>query len=507
MAARMSGPLPPIRSAQPAASAAGADVYERGPDGRTRLMAAAAAGDARLCAQLLDRGADPAAVDRAGCTAMFYALSAGHVDAALRLLESPSPPAQVLLHPAPWRALHRAAQLGDIESARRLIQDKAGYSDRKGGLARYSAAVEAGALSGGPQLLKLLLEAWPESRSPTGPKEARAVVRATAEGGSAESLRIASEWAAEKARGRQEEEEEEKGGETALHGAALAGRIQSVRALVEAGQDPMAGSAGLGTPLECAARRGHLDVLKYLDERIAADELEGAGAARRAALAAAAGRGHLEACRYLLVRLGGGGGGAFQHEDGRPSPLAAAAAGGHADVLQLLLSSGLDLVPVRVECMYRAAERGRLDVIRMLAAAGVSVRSKFRGGQGGAPLHAAAAGGHAACVQLLLELGARPSAHDACMATPLHAALATYTFEEKSSSARRKSAADDEPVRHYSGMASPDGAHLAPDLPPENTEWLVNLVSHGRRDLGGAHPAGAAAVPEEFEDPGTKGGR
>eukprot|EP00741_Cyanophora_paradoxa_P000611 tig00000430_g588.t1 len=480
----MSGPLPPIRTAQPApsssAAGSGADAYARGPDGRTALISAAAAGDARACAQLLDRGADPAAVDRAGRTALFYALSAGHADAALRLIEGGA--SLEHLYPAPWRALHRAAQLGDLDTARRLLREKSGYDDRKGGLARYAAA--------------LLLDGWEGSGAQAGEKEWRGVLRAAGEGGDPAALRLALERAPAALRSGE--------GEGALHGAALAARLASLRYLVEeAGHDPSAPHPSLGPPLACAARNGHVDALKYLDERAAAAAAgsrdgDGAGpqllaAARRRALREASGRGHVEACRYLLGRLAAAEGAAG--EEGQ-SPVEAACAGGHAQVLQLLLSSGADLAPCRVASAYKAAEGGHLEILRALAAAGVSVRTKFIGGQGGTPLHAAASRGDAACVHLLLELGARPSAHDARGATPLHVALAAYL-----DGGRRKA---DEPSRNYDSLAHPDRTRIRPvTVPPEDpdgaaaAQWLWDLLAHRRRETVGLllhYPEAAAAA-------------
>lgn len=68
-----------------------ADVDEATDHGKTALMAAAAAGDAELVDDLLERGADPAATNRLGGSVLMYAVSSGSAAVVERLLERSVP--------------------------------------------------------------------------------------------------------------------------------------------------------------------------------------------------------------------------------------------------------------------------------------------------------------------------------------------------------------------------------------------------------------------------------
>lgn len=67
------------------AAASPALLDRAGPDGRTPLMLAAAAGQAELAALLLELGADPAQRDEEGRTAADLAVAGGHADLGQRL--------------------------------------------------------------------------------------------------------------------------------------------------------------------------------------------------------------------------------------------------------------------------------------------------------------------------------------------------------------------------------------------------------------------------------------
>ena len=60
------------------AIAGGVRVNRANRDGHTLLMAAAEKGDAELVLMLLDRGADPAAIDKKGRTARSLAQASGN---------------------------------------------------------------------------------------------------------------------------------------------------------------------------------------------------------------------------------------------------------------------------------------------------------------------------------------------------------------------------------------------------------------------------------------------
>jgi ankyrin repeat protein len=164
-------------------------------------------------------------------------------------------------------------------------------------------------------------------------------------------------------------------GETPLHVAIQRGYgdAKLVAALLEAGADPSRPSADGFTPwMAC----------KRWDDPVAADEqariaalLERAGATKQGMeffeLHDAARDGDVARVEALLA---GG-----LHPDAGPlsrSPLAAAAANGHVDVVDLLLARGAALDRCeegRPTALIRAAQRGKLAVVQQLVRAGANV--------------------------------------------------------------------------------------------------------------------------------------
>jgi uncharacterized protein len=86
----------------------------------TALMAAAFTGDAGFAATLLERGADPAAVDRLGKSAMTYAAGEGHADIVKLLLAKGVDPNA--LYRNDLTALMWAAGYGRKDAAKVLLE-------------------------------------------------------------------------------------------------------------------------------------------------------------------------------------------------------------------------------------------------------------------------------------------------------------------------------------------------------------------------------------------------
>ena len=114
---RSTGHPPPAtrRCRPPACPATALDRRRRGSrrSGTTPLMAAAAAGFVLTLQSLLAVGADAAAADRYGSTALVLAAQAGHQQAVLVLIEhgGSDPEASSLLEPE-FRAFHVACRAG-----------------------------------------------------------------------------------------------------------------------------------------------------------------------------------------------------------------------------------------------------------------------------------------------------------------------------------------------------------------------------------------------------------
>eukprot|EP00741_Cyanophora_paradoxa_P019904 tig00021178_g19209.t1 len=452
--------------------------------GRTPLWHAASGGHAAVLRLLIGRGAPPTDYGAEPC-ALYKAASTGDADALKRLL-----------------------------AGRQGFDDELPYRSQAAWPTRsYAGVVLAAARAGSLVLTRLLLDSWPaplpaaedeDERRKKGawscPQHERDTVIfagayhplahvaafCAAESGSVELVRYLLERKPKKpprAEGEEEEEEEEEeapkegpGGllvskrPLPLHGAAGAGRLEVLRFLVEERKEPVRVLARqLGTPLNLAARYGHLEAVRYLLDRGAGardgeppadregeDEDRGRGSdGPWPSLLEAAAGGHAEVIELLLDRgADANARGVISRERSELEPASAlelAAERGHAACVQLLAKRGADVAGRGPYAALLAASEGHVDVLKVLAALGVSLvaplradkaapkqqnnRNQARGaGQGGAgrggrraapkaahagpqrgarggraAIHAAAGSARPACVRALLEMGVPPS--------------------------------------------------------------------------------------------------
>ena len=230
-------------------------------------------------------------------------------------------------------------------------------------------------------------------------------------------------------------------GLTPLHTAAACGKLESVRILLRlGGRKSMTKVAGTsGTPLHQAVGQGHMDIVSLLLNEgcpINVVDSEGTSVLHIAALCgqihmiemlaeqgldvnigdnkgltplhAAAFNGKLESVLTLL-RLGGSE--SMTKEAGKHgTPLHQAVAGGHKDIVSLLLNEGCPINVVDSEgrsVLHFAALCGQIHMIEMLAEQGLDVN--IGDNKGLTPLHAAAFNGKLESVRTLLRLGGSES--------------------------------------------------------------------------------------------------
>jgi ankyrin repeat protein/HEAT repeat protein len=227
------------------------------------LVERSADGNAKAVAAMLDRGADPNSVDRAGRTALHRAAQRDHLDV-MRLLIDHGADVNVK-DAAGASVLHEAASSHESQAVEILLQ---------AGARPDGAALAQACWLGRSKTMKLLLDA--------GATPDDGMVRA-AQGGHAEILKLLL------ARGANANTKS-RGGDRPLHTAALQGGFETVRLLLEADADANAGNNNAETPLHMAiAGDGDLETVKLLVQsgaRLDLPNIEGVTPVRYAAIRA-----------------------------------------------------------------------------------------------------------------------------------------------------------------------------------------------------------------------------
>lgn len=192
-----------------------------------------------------------------------------------------------------------------------------------------------------------------------------------------------------------------------LSKAAKKGRIEQVKALIEAGADVDERSRGGNTPLYYAAQKGHAEVVRLLVEAGADVDVD---------------------------------------NDFGSTPLHVASRGGHVEVIRLLAGAGANL---------------DTQNLSGATASGFSNRSAINasGFRASSPLAKAARAGQLEAVKVLVELGASLPDADAAQQASLkgHEEIAAYIVRAAAERKTRPSAA-----QASSGSASPDRFDVSP---------------------------------------------
>lgn len=313
----------------------GAEIAAADRAGRTALHFAASRGDVGTMTFLLSRGADKETVSRIGETPLHWAASAGHCATVQTLLD----------HGANIEAVNN-----DIETPLHLA-----------------------ALQGQTTAIHLLLDRGAALHAISHPRK------------------------------------------TALHMAARGGYAECVHALLDRGSMIHAVDNAEQTALHMAAGDGHLTTVQALLDRgaslVALDEY------RRPALHIAAADGHAATVQVLLTH----GAAVAAVDEWAQTALHAAAQSGHVPTMQVLLDHGASHAAVDQHTqtpLHVAARYGRALAVTFLLTRGANVH--VRGHWRESALHLAARVGRTETVAVLLECGADVTDVDYWGSTALH---------------------------------------------------------------------------------------
>jgi ankyrin repeat protein len=231
-------------------------------------------------------------LNRDGLSAVAVAACEGHVDVVTALVEAGSDAAQ----PDAWTPLHCAALRGHLACVQYLLSLPGAAAVRDVWTPRGSSAVAVAAHNGHVNVVRALVEAGSDAAQ-AGLTGWTPLHWAAVRGRLACVQYLLSLPGAAADMGAVTH-----GGSTAMALAAREGRVEVVRALVEAGSDAAQVDAYGWTPLHWAAHRGHLLCAEYLLTLLSVDVSARAGDGRTAETAALA-SGHDAIARVIAEEV------------------------------------------------------------------------------------------------------------------------------------------------------------------------------------------------------------
>ncbi|MEW6614509.1 MAG: ankyrin repeat domain-containing protein [Thermodesulfobacteriota bacterium] len=310
--------------------------------------------------------------------------------------------------------LHDAAEHGDIEKARSLLNKGANVNARD---SKGNTPLHVAAKYGKKDIALLLIEKGANVNAKDNDEYGITPLDDAVNNGYKEVAQLLIEKGANV-------NAKKRNTWTALHDAAFGGKKDIVFLLIEKGAN-VNEKTGVGdTPLHMAAYNGHKDAALLLIEKGAYQTENKDGFTQ---LHVAARQGKTDVVRLLIEK-----GWRFVARDnaGR-TPLHWAASGGHKEVAQLLIEKGADVnakMNNNWTPLHDAAFNGSKEIVQLLIEKGADVNSKDN--EGFTPLHRATnympifyKGDAEATVLLLLKNGADVNAKTNDGDTPLHFAV------------------------------------------------------------------------------------
>jgi ankyrin repeat protein len=360
----------------------------------TRLLNAAARGDAPSVSTLLGQGANPNAVDLGGLTPLHHAAKVGHAPILQALLKAGAK--TETRDPNGFTALAIAASLGHAAAVQALAQAGA---DPNAATRSGATPMMFAALNGHTAAVTALLKAKANlhAQSPAGINALMMAANAGQTHAAAQLVHAGADLNARDASGR-----------TALMLAAAKGHSDTVRTLLSAGADLNLANKWGDTALTWAATEGRTAVVQTLlaaKANVAARNEQGA-----TALLLAARGGFLEMIRPLL----NAGAQVNETDANQRTALMFASFNGRNDVVAALLDAGADpnLQDNKGQtALMHAATQGHAPVLQALLQAGANPNARTN--TQSTALMSAAYWGRREAVQVLLEAGADSSLRDA----------------------------------------------------------------------------------------------
>jgi ankyrin repeat protein len=206
-------------------------------------------------------------------------------------------------------------------------------------------------------------------------------------------------------------------GETALHLAAMYGKVYAIQILTEKGASVNALTTDNTTPLHLASERGDLKIVALLIHKGAS--INALATANATPLHFASQFGNLETVELLIEK----GASVNALTTDNATPLHFASKFGNLETVELLIEKGASVNALTTDNstpLHWASEGGNLKIVALLIHKGASINALATANA--TPLHFASKFGNLETVELLIEKGASVNALTTDNRTPLHLA-------------------------------------------------------------------------------------
>ncbi|MDH3643077.1 MAG: ankyrin repeat domain-containing protein [Gammaproteobacteria bacterium] len=355
---------------------AGADAAARDANGATALHCGARSGSAAVLRMLINAGAPVRAADNAGDTPLHVAVASGSAAVAKVLLQAGAD--DQAKNAAGWSPVMLAERGGD-EQIMMLLGVKAAGS-RQATMERLQVAAERG---GKQTWSKLALASWSGEANLVG-----TLIREGADVNATDGS-----------------------GFSPVYRAVQANRLEVLQLLQKNGAN-LGGTAGDGTLLHVALRAGHIDMMGALLAHVPGGLLNQPDAQGETPLIMAISLESVVATNLLLKR------GADANTGDTP-PIVAAARYGLTPAVEALLAAGAQADGADAmgrSALWWAAKAGAVDIAEQLVSGGAV---NLADGEGVSPWHVSAMAGHEAILALLATIVADPNMITASGSTAL----------------------------------------------------------------------------------------